>query len=58
MTTNSPDEIGVHAIIKKNQNLRLNDIAWWERKNKQEVIQEAIDLYLETKKEVPVKYGN
>lgn len=49
------DEIGLNLPVKKHQNERLNDIAYWERKLKKEVIQEAIDLYLKTKNEVPIR---
>jgi hypothetical protein len=41
--------------VKESQDSRLNDVAWWERRNKKEVVQEAFDQYLETKKEVPCK---
>jgi hypothetical protein len=42
-------------IVLKCQDKRLNEVAWWERKTKTEVIQEALDYFLETKKDVPCK---
>lgn len=42
-------------IVKLYQDQRINDIAYWERKSKKEVVQEALDYYLETKKEIPPK---
>lgn len=42
-------------IVKHSQDQRLNDIAWWERRPKTEIIQEALDMYLESKKETPKK---
>jgi hypothetical protein len=42
-------------IVRHEQDQRINDIAWWERKDKKVVIQEALDKYLETKKDVPCK---
>lgn len=49
------DEIGLNLPVKKSQNERLNDVAWWERKLKKQVIQEALEFYLNTKKEIPHK---
>jgi hypothetical protein len=42
-------------IVRHEQDQRINDIAWWERKDKKVVIQEALDRFIETKKDVPVK---
>jgi hypothetical protein len=42
-------------IVKGRQDSRLGDIAWWERKDKKEIVQEALDMYLATKKDVPCK---
>jgi hypothetical protein len=42
-------------IVKQYQDHRLDDIAWWERKNKKDVIQEALDMYFASKKDVPIK---
>lgn len=44
-------------IVKHSQDQRINDIAWWERKDKKDIIQEALNFYLENKKDVPVKPG-
>jgi hypothetical protein len=41
--------------VKHRQDQRINDIAWWERKDKKDVIQEALEMYIETKKDVPCK---
>lgn len=49
------DEINLGVPIKKSQDQRIEDVAYWERKKKKEVIQEALDLYLSTKKDVPTK---
>jgi hypothetical protein len=49
------DEVYKTYIVKDCQDKRLNDIAWWERKDKKQIIQEALDMYLASKKDVPVK---
>jgi hypothetical protein len=41
--------------VKECQDNRLNEVSWWERKKKKTVIQEALDYFLATKKEVPCK---
>jgi hypothetical protein len=52
----SPDQEEYKTyIVKHYQDDRFNDIAWWERRDKKDVVQEAIDMYLSTKKDVPVK---
>jgi hypothetical protein len=48
-----PDEKIAAWVVKKNQMERVNDVAWWERRNKKEVVQEALTLYLATKADVP-----
>jgi hypothetical protein len=54
--SNNPDqEYYKTYLVKHYQDQRVNDIAWWERKDKKDVIQEALDMYLEAKKEVPKK---
>lgn len=42
-------------IVKHRQDARLNDIAWYERKNKKDVVQEALDYFFASKKDVPNK---
>lgn len=41
--------------VKGRHDQRMNDIAWWERRNKKDVVQEAFEMYIETKKDVPCK---
>jgi hypothetical protein len=52
--TSSQEEYKTY-IVRHEQDQRINDIAWWERKDKKVVIQEALDKFIETKKDVPVK---
>jgi hypothetical protein len=54
-TVNPEQEYYKTYVVKGRQDARINDIAWWERKDKKDVIQEALDFYLEHKKEVPCK---
>jgi len=42
-------------VVKGKHDSRLNDVAWWERREKKDVVQEAMDMYLEFKKDVPCK---
>jgi hypothetical protein len=51
----SPDEQQVTFVIKTKQKERLDHIAWYERRKKKEVEQEAVALYLESKKHIPEK---
>lgn len=51
----SPDEQQVTFVIKKQQKERMDHIAWYERRKKKEVEQEAVAQYLETKKHIPEK---
>lgn len=46
------EELATH-VIKKKQRSRIADIAYWERRQKKEVFQEALDFYLATKADVP-----
>ncbi len=48
-----PDEELATHVIKKWQRSRVGDIAYWERRQKKEIFQEALDYYLATKKDVP-----
>ncbi len=48
-----PDEKIGAWVVKKSQIKRIDDIAWWERINKKDIVQEALNLYLATKKDVP-----
>jgi hypothetical protein len=41
--------------VKESQDKRIEDVAWWERKKKKEVVQELLAIGLETKKDVPCK---
>ena len=50
-----PGEKKVTYIVKEDQDNRLEDISWWERKLKKQVIQEALDFFFKTKKNVPCK---
>lgn len=48
-----PGEKKATYIVKETQDKRLEDVSYWERKKKKDVIQEALDLYLKTKKHLP-----
>lgn len=50
-----PGEKKATYIVKEEQDLRVEDIAWWERKGKKEVIQEALEFYFSSKNNIPVK---
>lgn len=50
-----PDELQANFVIKVKQKKRLDYIAWYERKKKKQIEQEAVSLYLETKKHIPEK---
>ena len=50
-----PGEKKATYIVKEDQDERIEDIAWWERKDKKTVIQEALDLFLNTKEDIPKK---
>jgi hypothetical protein len=53
--TSNEEEVLKTYLVREGQDKRINDVAWWERRNKKEVIQEALDMYLASKKDVPVK---
>lgn len=50
-----PGEQKATYIIKEGQDARIEDIAWWERKAKKEVIQEALEAYIKSKSDIPSK---
>jgi hypothetical protein len=49
------NEVSKTYEVKECQDKRLGDVAWWERRNKKDVVQEAFNQYLETKTDVPCK---
>lgn len=50
-----PGEKKATYIVKEDQDTRVEDIAWWERRDKKDVVQEALELYFSQKSNVPVK---
>lgn len=50
-----PGEKKATYLVKEDQDKRLEDVAYWERKKKKVVVQEALDLYLQTKQHLPSK---
>jgi hypothetical protein len=50
-----PDELQANFVLKRKQKERMDHIAWYERRKKKDIEQEAIDMYLETKKHIPEK---
>jgi hypothetical protein len=48
-----PGEKKATYLVKEKQDERLEEIAYWDRKKKKQVIQEALDLYISTKSHLP-----
>jgi uncharacterized protein YlzI (FlbEa/FlbD family) len=47
-------EIKVMAVLKEKQKELIDRIAWWDRKDKKQIIQEAIQEYIDKRKDVPL----